>query len=171
MRVSAARALQDRLPSAGPGARRILALGVILLAGGGSSVMALPPDSLRITLTVPATARAGDAVPMTIRITNVADHPITLSLVGREIAFDLVVAGEGGKVVWRRLAHAAIQGILQLKTLQPGESLELGHLWNQQTDAGVPVAPAVYHVLGEVPTEVPQQPLRTPVRFVRIRPR
>jgi intracellular proteinase inhibitor BsuPI len=170
MQLSAARALQDRLPSAGPGARRILAFGAVLLAGGGSRLMAVR-DSVRITLDVPATARAGDAVPMTIRITNIADRPVTLSLVGREIAFDLVVAGEGGTVVWRRLAHAAIQGILQLKTLQPGETLELRHEWNQHTDAGVAVAPAVYHVLGEVPTEVPRQSLRTPVRFLRIQPR
>ena len=170
MLLSAARALQDRLPSAGPGARRILALGVILLPGGGSRLMA-DPESLRITLEVPATVRAGDVVPTVIRITNVAERPVTLSLVGREIAFDIAISQEGGKVIWRRLAHAAVQGILQLKTLQPGETLELRGEWNQHSDAGGAVAAGVYSVQGEVPTEIPQRPLRTPVKQIRIRPR
>ena len=131
----------------------------------------LPPDSLRIALVVPATVRAGEAVPIAIRITNVADRPITLSLVGREIAFDIVIAHEDRTVVWRRLAHAAVQGILQLKTLQPGERLELGDVWKQRGDAGAPVSPGAYTVVGEVPTEVPQRPLRTPMARLRIQPR
>lgn len=177
----AARALRNRCPSPKPrsGARRtfgpVAALATVAaaLAPGamGRAVPVTPPDSLRLELVAPTTIRAGAPVPVALRLTNVADRPAELHLVGREIAFDIVVAREDGTVVWRRLTRAAIQGILQIRTLAPGETLELRDVWRQRSDAGHPVPPGTYTLLGVVPTEEPKRPLRTAVAQLRILPR
>lgn len=92
-----------------------------------------------------------------------------LYLTGRTITFDIIVAGLDGQVVWRRLQHVATQQILQVKTLAPGETLELIDRWQQRTDAGAPVSAGDYSVTGVIPTD--REPLRTtPVRL-RIAPR
>src|SRR6059036_2287309 len=153
MPLSAARALRDRRPSAGPWARGFfLAAGCVagVFAGATDAAPMTPPalDSLRLELVVPPTARPGAAVPVVIRLHNSADRAITLSLVGREIAFDVVVTRDDGAVVWRRLTHAAIQGILQLKTLAAGETLELRDTWRQRSDGGERVPPGNYRVQG-----------------------
>ena len=174
MNLSAARAFRDRLPSAGPGTRWVLGVAVALLAGG-SRLSALPPPpdySIQITLDIPGNVPLGERVPIAVRITNITERPITLSLVGRDaIAFDIVVTREDGKVVWQRLAHTAVQAILQLVTIAPGKTLELRDEWRQRGDAGAVVPTGDYTVVGEVPTEMPRRPLRTPPGRLRIRVR
>jgi hypothetical protein len=126
------------------------------------SMTADRPDSLRLHLLAPAAARAGAPVPITIRVANGGGRPLELHLQGRGIAFDVVVKDEAGTVVWRRLEGAFIQGILQLKTLAPGESFDLDAAWT-------PTAPGTYTVEGVLPTDEPQ-PLRTPVARVTVTP-
>lgn len=128
------------------------------------------PDSLRLELLAPAEARLGDSVPLALRLTNTGTRPLELHLLGRTIAFDITVAREGGAVVWRRLEGAAIQGILQIRMLAPGETLELKELWRQRTDAGEPVGPGSYTLQGVLPTDAPE-PLRTRAVRLRIVPR
>lgn len=175
MRLSAAPAPRDRRSPAGFGARSLcLAAGLVGLVAPGASgqpMTTLPPDSLRLELVVPATARAGRPVPVTIRLSNLLDRPITVTLVGRDIAFDVVVTRDDGTgtVVWRRLADAAIQTILQLKTLGPRETLELKDAWRQRDNAGKPVPPGTYTLRGILPTDAPR-PLETPVVRLEIKP-
>jgi Intracellular proteinase inhibitor len=134
----------------------------------GAALLACSPrpmsDAPRPTVTVvaPATARAGEPVAVTVRLANPGTKPLTLYVTGRSITFDVIVATPRGAIVWHRLEGAAGQQILQVKTLAPGEVLELSDTWTA-------AAPGDYTVQGVVPTD--GAPLTTkPVRL-RITPR
>ncbi|HXF96323.1 MAG TPA: BsuPI-related putative proteinase inhibitor [Gemmatimonadales bacterium] len=126
-----------------------------------------PP--LRFELHAPGRVRAGEPIPITLRLTNTGSSPIELHLMGRAIAFDITVARDDGTVVWRRLASAAVQGILQIRRLAPGETLELTDVWHQRDEAGRPVPPGLYLLQGVLPTDEPQ-PLRTAAVRLRVTP-
>lgn len=112
-----------------------------------------PADSLRFTIDAPASARVGEPVPITLRLTNPSGRPIDAYFLGRTIAFDIVVTLDDGTVVWRRLAGAAVPSILQVRTLAPGEVLEWKDRWQPQR-AGR------YRVQGMLPSDAPE-PRRT----------
>ncbi len=118
-------------------------------------------DSLAFSIHVPESVRAGEPVPIALRIRNRTDGPVELHLLGRTIAFDIVVTSEDGTPVWRRLEGQAVQSILQLRTLAPGETLEFSDRWDQRRRGGAAVPPGPYRVHGELPTDEPE-PLRTP---------
>jgi hypothetical protein len=126
------------------------------------------PNSLRFVVVAPRSMRLGKPVPITLRLTNAGKRKADLYLLGRSITFDIIVAGPDGRVVWRRLEGTSGQQILQVKTLAPGETLELKDVWTQRTNAGAAVRPGVYTVQGVLPTDA--APLQTrPVRL-RITP-
>jgi hypothetical protein len=100
-------------------------------AGGSENVLKAGP--LRFEIDLPPQVRVGAPVPITLRATNTGAKPLDLYLRGREIAFDITVISEKGGIVWRRLEGRTVPAILQLRTLGPGESLELSDLWDQQT--------------------------------------
>ncbi len=134
------------------------------------SLAAMPADSPTVELDLPREVRAGDAVPMTLRVTNTADRPLTLRLRGRPIAFDLVVRREDGTIVWRKLEGAMIAMVLQLRTLAPGETLELEDAWRQQAADGSQVGPGDYAVTGALLTDS-HTPLESAPASLRIRAR
>jgi hypothetical protein len=107
---------------------------------------------MRVELVVPGRVAPGAPVAMAIRIVNPSDRPIDLHLQGRATVFDLTVS-RGDTVVWRRLEGEAAQAILQLRTLAPGEVLELRHTWNQEDQAGRQVGLGQYRVSASVPTD------------------
>lgn len=111
-----------------------------------------PSDSLRLGLDVPAEVGAGDPVLMTLRVENVTERPLDLYLMGRAIAFDLIVQDDDA-VVWRRLHDETIRNILRVETLAPGDTLVLEDTWNQRSNDGEPVSTGTYTVRGEVLTE------------------
>lgn len=115
-------------------------------------------DSFRFELIVPAEARRGAAVPITLNLTNVSDRSVEAHFLGRTIAFDIVVTTEAGTVVWQRLGEGATPSILQIRTLTPGESMEWRDTW-------VPKTAGRYRVQGVLPSDDPE-PLRT--RWVAI---
>jgi len=129
-----------------------------------------PRDSLRLQLEVPAQVPAGAPVPIVLRVTNTGAAARELYLRGRTVAFDVTIAREGGAVVWRRLDGQAIEAIVQLRVLQPGEALTLEHRWDQRDRRGEPVAPGIYTVQGALLTDEPE-PRRTTIRTLRITPR
>ena len=142
-----------------------LAFSLAILAACGpprDSVTADRPDSLRLHLLAPATARPGEPVPITIRVVNGGDRPLELHLQGRDIVFDVVVKSEAGAVVWRRLEGAFVQGILRLETVAPGASFDLHATW-------IPAAAGTYTIEGVLPTDEPA-PLRTPMARLRVTP-
>jgi Intracellular proteinase inhibitor len=123
---------------------------------------------LHLSVVAPDSVRRGASVPITLRLTNTGKQSLNLYLTGRTITFDVVVAHLDGAVVWRRLEGASGQQILQIKTVAPGETVELKAVWNQRTNAGVTAPPGDYTVQGVLPTD--GEPLRTkPVRL-RIAP-
>jgi hypothetical protein len=125
-------------------------------------------DSLRLSLDLPRTVRAGAAVPISMRVENTTDRTLDLYLRGRTIAFDLVVTDSAGEIVWRRLEGEVIPAILRIEPLRAGESLNLEAVWDQRTNAGDAVAPGMYTVHGELLTE--SDPLATPTERFRIEP-
>lgn len=123
-------------------------------------------DNPSLRLIAPAHVKTGEPVPIALQVTNTGDRPVELHLLGRDIAFDITVTGEDGGVVWRRLEGATLLGILQLKVLAPGDTLELRDVWDQRTTGGRAAAPGGYTVEGIVPTD--GEPLRTPPLRLRI---
>lgn len=112
------------------------------------------PDSLRFELIAPAEAHRATAVPITLRLTNVADHPVEAHFLGRDIAIDVVVRDEQNAVVWRRLEGRAVPSILQIRMLEPGETLEWKEAWR-------PTRNGRYRLQGVLPSDAPE-PLLTP---------
>jgi hypothetical protein len=122
-------------------------------------------DSLRFTLIVPDAVRTGQPVSITLHLTNATTHPVEVHFLGRVIAFDIVVAGADQRVVWRRLAHAVVPGILQVRTLKPGETLKLSEVWRQEDNDGKPVVPGTYSVWGVLPSDDPEPRRTAPVKL------
>jgi len=126
----------------------------------------LVSDSMTVELSAPPTVRTGEPVPLTIRVTNRGAAPATLYLRGRPIAFDLIVTDARGKVVWRRLQGAITSMVLQVRVLEPGDTLTLEDTWQQRTNAGSPVPAGVYHLKGQLLTDA--KPLETAPVSLRI---
>jgi hypothetical protein len=100
-------------------------------------------------------------VPFAIRLENVGETNLELYLRGRTIAYDIVIRNEAEAVVWNRLHGEIIPGIIQVKVLDSGETLELSHEWHQRTNRGETVAPGLYTAQGIVLTDGPE-PLASP---------
>ena len=118
-------------------------------------------DTVRVTLRLPGQVQAGDSVPITVRVENTGSRRVDLSLLGREIAFDIIIETNSGQPVWRRLQGATLQSILQVRSLAPGEAFELHDSW--------PAArPGDYLVSASLPTDAPPLVTRhpTPLRVV-----
>jgi hypothetical protein len=126
-------------------------------------------DSLRLTLDVPDTARAGEVVNVTLRVANVTERRLDLYLTGREITFDLVVATARGDTVWRRLEGEVIPMMLRVESLQPQASLELAGTWPGLDQSGRTVPPGEYTIRGSLLAE--GGALETAAYPLQLRPR
>lgn len=123
---------------------------------------------MRVELVAPGTVRVGDPVRLVLRVSNTGDRPITLYLQGRPTAFDLVIQGGGGRIVWQRLLGATVSTILGIQTLQPGQALEFEDTWRQQTTSGDPAPPGNYVISGSILTD--RDPIRSPTVHLTIKP-
>jgi len=157
------------LAACGPGGQEA---GRARAAGAGHTFPVERPspvrDSLRVSLDVPERVDRGEAVPMVLRVENAGESPVELRLTGRPPAFDLIVTDAAGDTVWRRLEEAAIQQILVLTTLSPGETLTFEDAWDQRSAGGEPVPPGTYTVRGELPAE--RGRLVSPAETLRVSP-
>ena len=134
----------------------------------GAAFLFPRPVTITCTVVTPDSVRRGEPVPITLRLTNTGKEPENVYLTGRSITFDIIIARADGEIVWSRLAHATSEQILQVRTLAPGETLDLKDRWRQRTNAGAAVPSGDYTVTGVIPTD--REPLRTaPVRL-RITP-
>lgn len=125
-----------------------------------------PTPHLRLRLTAPERARVGSIVPFVIRIENVGEAALELYLRGRTIAFDILIRDESGAVAWNRLHGEIIPGIIQVKVLDSGETLELSHEWHQRTNRGETVVPGLYSAQGIVLTDGPEPLASGPTQFL-----
>ena len=126
-----------------------------------------PSDSVHFDILVPSEVRAGETVPIALRVENRGADAATLYLGGRTITFDVIVARDDGAVVWQRLKGAVVQSILQVRMVAPGEVLELRTTWNQRGNDGSPVGAGSYQVRGELHTDQPS-PMTTPTVALRV---
>ena len=124
---------------------------------------------MTLDVLLPGTVHVGDSVPITLRVTNTGSKPATLYSQGRPTAFDILVAKPDGKLVWRRLNHAVISAVLQVRELAPGEVVEFTGSWDQRQDDGQGVPAGEYRVTGILPTDPPAQ-LRSRPALLRILP-
>jgi hypothetical protein len=146
---------------------------IAALAGGRPEPPVMPPvnapqGSMRFEIDAPAEVEAGEPVPITLRLTNLGDRPMTVYLQGRPTAFDIVVSDRAGATVWRRLEGQVVPAILGVRTLQPDESLTFEDVWPQRSNSGSAVGPGIYVLTGLLPTDGPDS-LRTPPAHIRIR--
>lgn len=124
---------------------------------------------MRFDIIAPSDVRQGDPVPVTLRLTNTSDRPLTVYLQGRPTAFDIVVKDEAGTVVWRRLEGQTITAILGIRTLEPGAALSFEDAWPQRDRSGRPTPPGLYTITGALPTDAPE-PLVTRATTTRVGP-
>jgi hypothetical protein len=146
----------------------MLAAGILAMSSAEAPT-AMTLDSLRIHLNVPPVVLTGDPVPVVIRLENGGARPLDLYLRGRTIAFDIFITRADGRPVWQRLKDEIIPAIIQLKTLRPGQVLEVRDEWHQQGSRGEPVGPGTYLVRGMVLTDGPDA-LETASASLRIIP-
>jgi hypothetical protein len=131
--------------------------------------LAVAADSMRFAIVLPNSVRAGEPVPVTLRLTNTGREPLTVYLQGRPIAFDLTVRRLDGTIVWRRLEGEVVSAILAVRQLEPGASLEFEEVWRQVSNAGEAVPPGDYRVTGTLQGDAPE-PLQTSPALLRIVP-
>lgn len=103
---------------------------------------ALADDSVAVTLEAPASVRAGAAVPFRVILGNVTDRQVVIYTLGREVTFDIAVAGPDGTEVWRRLGESSLQDILAVRTLAPHERIVLETEWTGPRRVGTYTAVA-----------------------------
>ena len=99
-------------------------------------------DSIAVTLEAPASVRAGAAVPFRVILSNVTDRQMVIYTLGRDVTYDIAVAGSDGAQVWRRLGESPIQEILAVRTLGPHEQIVLQTEWTGPRRAGTYTAVA-----------------------------
>jgi hypothetical protein len=108
-----------------------------------------------------------------VSISLIVVHPgpdmLELYLLGRAPTFDVEVRNEGERVVWRRLAGAALQAIVRLRVMGPSEQFVLHASWDQRDDAGALVPAGDYRLRGLLLTDRPE-PLATAPVPLRIEP-
>jgi hypothetical protein len=132
-----------------------------------AALMELAPDSLGLDLVLPPRVRAGEPVPITLRVQNRTERALDLYLRGRSITFDVVVARPSGEVAWQRLEDEIIPAIVHLRMLAPNEQLELETVWDQRTNKGKPVEPGEYTARGLLLVEGdPPETTLVPLRIV-----
>jgi len=103
-----------------------------------------------VEIELPSKVSIGTPVPITVRVRNSGTAPAELALTGRPIAFDVVVERTDGTEVWSRLHGEMVSMMLQITVLQPGESLEFKHSWDQRDNDRQAVPAGTYAVRGAV---------------------
>ena len=115
-----------------------------------------------VEIELPSSVSIGMPVPVTLRVRNTGTAPAERALTGRPIAFDIVVERTDGTEVWSRLHGETVSMMLQVTVLQPGESLEFKHTWDQRGNDRQAVPAGTYTVRGSL--VAPDRELRSEPR-------
>lgn len=136
--------------------RRIACVGAYLViaslgcgrerTSSGAAGESAAPGPLVLLLDAPATARAGDEVPIAVTVVNRGAAP---EPVGGAQPYVVVTRADGGEV-WRRSRHEP-PAPPAATALSPNEMRGTGYTWNQQDDAGRAVPPGPYRIRAEAP--------------------
>jgi intracellular proteinase inhibitor BsuPI len=107
-----------------------------------------------LTLEAPDEVEVGQTVNLKLIWRNLTDKPVELTLGGRP-AYDFVVTSQDGKEIWRWLAGQAVQDILEIKTVDPGQKVEFVLEWRPVEQSGVALPPGRYLAQGILNVEPP----------------
>jgi Intracellular proteinase inhibitor len=134
----------------------LLLLSIALLGVDGytdqSGKSGRPEDPL--SLEAPDEVATGQTVNLKLIWRNMTDRPVDLTLAGRP-AYDFVVTSQEGKEIWRWLAGQAVQDLIEIKTVDPGQKLEFILEWQPVDQAGAALPPGNYRVHGVLNLEPP----------------
>lgn len=104
----------------------------------------------------------GQPLVFSLKLRNVTDRPVELTLLGRP-AYDIAVSVDyDRKEIWRFSRGQPIHEIAELRRLAPLEELHFSVEWNQRDNEGNPIEPGEYCVKGflNVTPEVEPTPTR-----------
>ncbi len=123
---------------------------------------------LALELQVPSDVPLGVTVPLKLILKNTGDQRMEVALGGRP-AYDFAITRPDGTEIWRWMHGQAVQQILALIALSPGQELEFTAEWPQRDNAGTPVAAGAYEVRGVLNLEPPGR-LATQAALLQIAP-
>lgn len=121
-------------------------------------------DSVRISVSAPASASHGDSIEITAAAENISGQTMTLYLRGREATFDIEVSDSRGRVVWRRLADELVPAMLRVETLSPGARIAATFRWDLRAQTGELLAADSYQISAHLLLETGRSS-STPIAF------
>ncbi len=126
----------------------VISLSTGACEGGGGPVIRSEATGggLRLELLVGgASYRVGEAVAVTLRVTNVAAGPVAVTFGGQQ--FDVLVRQRGG-LIWQWSHDKAFAQVIRTRTLAPGEAMTYSASWDQRDLQGRQVDPGPYDLHG-----------------------
>ncbi len=120
-----------------------------------------PGPSLVLRLEVPSGTltpwdlywKLGQKLPLKLKLKNISDQPVALTLLGHPAHDFVVTKGYNGPEVWRWSYGKTIQEIAELRTLYPGEELAFEEQWDQRDNQGTAIPSGYYCIQGLVHVE------------------
>lgn len=113
----------------------------------GTAVAGERPGGLRLDLRADRAVYAvGQSVELTLAVTNAGPAPMALTAPSSQL-YDFAILGRG-REVWRWSAGQMFLTVLTRLTIPSGESRVFRERWDQQDQAGRPVGPGEYEVVG-----------------------
>lgn len=112
-------------------------------------------SAFRAELRVPSTVEAGRPVPLELVVRNTSERPVWLIMGDSAFAFNFIVTGPHGAVVWSRAhaMHGTVPAILVERPVPPGDSVRFSDTWDQRSNTGWRVPPGTYSVRGTLDTQ------------------
>ena len=115
-------------------------------------------DPIRLELEVPATARAGDEVPIRVHVRNGSTRPMGLGF-GERRGFDVILSRAAGRAdsaaVWSPPRfYTAMRDVTVTDPLPPGRDTVFTVIWPVVDDAGQKVPPGDYRIRATVAAEL-----------------
>lgn len=114
-----------------------------------------PQPCLHLHLAAANEISSGQSLDLRLSLENTCQDSVEAYLGGRP-AYDFLVTGTEGEEVWRWSHGEAIQAILEVKVLGPGEALVFEAAWDLRSNEGGAVPPGRYQVRGILRGDPPQ---------------
>ncbi len=97
--------------------------------------------------------RLGEPISLTLKLRNVTERAVELTLLGRP-AYDFIVTARS-REVWRWAQGQPVQEIAEMRRLAPSQELQFSVEWDQRDLEGQPIAPGRYCVQARVRVDPP----------------
>ncbi|MYC07251.1 MAG: hypothetical protein F4X57_08780 [Chloroflexi bacterium] len=129
-----------------------------------------PPDeafipAIDFSMEVVDQAPPGETIQLKLKLRNISDGPVSISLGGRP-PHDFRVSTPEGVPVWNWKCGRITLSVLDHETLAPGEELEFTGEWEQVDNLAIPVPPGAYIVSGVLELEHPERLVASQPLFI-----